>query len=147
MAGLCEGGNEPPGSLKASKQRTETKENCPAELKLYVFRGQQQALSRPPLYGARTRYQLKVEANMRVIKKATDVACGILRRFINNSGYLASERDEDDNAGEVSPGSSTESYPAFAHIGLRENPGKNLSQVTSPNRESNLATWFRGQTR
>ncbi|KAJ4428998.1 hypothetical protein ANN_25994 [Periplaneta americana] len=28
----------------------------------------------------------------------------------------------------MSPGSSTESYPAFAHIGLRENPGKNLNQ-------------------
>ncbi|KAJ4437808.1 hypothetical protein ANN_13746 [Periplaneta americana] len=37
----------------------------------------------------------------------------------------------------MSPGSSTESYPAFAHIGLRENPGKNLNQVTCPNRESN----------
>ncbi|KAJ4449185.1 hypothetical protein ANN_00582 [Periplaneta americana] len=39
--------------------------------------------------------------------------------------YLASEWDEDENAGEMSPGSSTESYPAFAHIGLRETPGKN----------------------
>ncbi|KAJ4438889.1 hypothetical protein ANN_14843 [Periplaneta americana] len=28
----------------------------------------------------------------------------------------------------MSPGSSTESYPAFALIGLRENPGKNLNQ-------------------
>ncbi|KAJ4428277.1 hypothetical protein ANN_24294 [Periplaneta americana] len=28
----------------------------------------------------------------------------------------------------MSPGSSTESYPAFARIGLRENPGKNLKQ-------------------
>ncbi|KAJ4449844.1 hypothetical protein ANN_01250 [Periplaneta americana] len=37
----------------------------------------------------------------------------------------------------MSPGSNTESYPAFAHIGLRENPGKNLNQVTCPNRESN----------
>ncbi|KAJ4442481.1 hypothetical protein ANN_04067 [Periplaneta americana] len=35
------------------------------------------------------------------------------------------------------PGSTTESYPAFAHIGLRENPGKNLNQVTCPDRESN----------
>ncbi|KAJ4441379.1 hypothetical protein ANN_11234 [Periplaneta americana] len=60
MAGLCEGGNEPPASLKAS-----------------------------------------------------------------------------DNAGEMSPGSSTESYPAFARIGLRENPGKNLNQVTCPVRDSN----------
>ncbi|KAJ4442960.1 hypothetical protein ANN_04562 [Periplaneta americana] len=34
-----------------------------------------------------------------------------------------------DNAGEMSPGSSTESYPAFARIGLRENPGKNLNQA------------------
>ncbi|KAJ4426607.1 hypothetical protein ANN_26405 [Periplaneta americana] len=37
----------------------------------------------------------------------------------------------------MSPGSSTESYPAFAYIGLRENPGKNLNQVTCPDRESN----------
>ncbi|KAJ4445040.1 hypothetical protein ANN_06839 [Periplaneta americana] len=51
MAGLCEGGNEPPGSLEAS-----------------------------------------------------------------------------DNASEMSPGSSTESYPAFARIGLMENPGKYLNQ-------------------
>ncbi|KAJ4427520.1 hypothetical protein ANN_25168 [Periplaneta americana] len=29
----------------------------------------------------------------------------------------------------MSPGSNTVSYPAFAHIGLRENSGKNLNQV------------------
>ncbi|KAJ4441756.1 hypothetical protein ANN_11614 [Periplaneta americana] len=28
----------------------------------------------------------------------------------------------------MSPGSGTESYPAFARIGLRENPGNNLNQ-------------------
>ncbi|KAJ4436319.1 hypothetical protein ANN_18950 [Periplaneta americana] len=33
-----------------------------------------------------------------------------------------------DNAVEMSPGSSTKSYPAFAHIGLRENSEKNLNQ-------------------
>ncbi|KAJ4435424.1 hypothetical protein ANN_18039 [Periplaneta americana] len=37
----------------------------------------------------------------------------------------------------MSPGSSTESYPAFARIGLRENPGENLKQVTCPDRDSN----------
>ncbi|KAJ4439899.1 hypothetical protein ANN_08028 [Periplaneta americana] len=37
----------------------------------------------------------------------------------------------------MSPGSSTESYPAFAHIGLRENPEKNLNQVICPDRDSN----------
>ncbi|KAJ4426915.1 hypothetical protein ANN_26714 [Periplaneta americana] len=52
-------------------------------------------------------------------------------------GYLASEWDEGDNAGEMSPGSNTERYPPFAHIGLRENPGKNLNQVTCPDRELN----------
>ncbi|KAJ4437673.1 hypothetical protein ANN_17818 [Periplaneta americana] len=29
----------------------------------------------------------------------------------------------------MSPGSNTESYPAFSHIGLRETPGKNLNQI------------------
>ncbi|KAJ4427076.1 hypothetical protein ANN_24691 [Periplaneta americana] len=37
----------------------------------------------------------------------------------------------------MSPGSSTESYPAFARIGLRENPRKNLNQVTCPDWDSN----------
>ncbi|KAJ4447607.1 hypothetical protein ANN_09614 [Periplaneta americana] len=37
----------------------------------------------------------------------------------------------------MSPGSSTESYPVFARIGLRENTGKNLNQVTCPNWDSN----------
>ncbi|KAJ4439505.1 hypothetical protein ANN_07629 [Periplaneta americana] len=46
-------------------------------------------------------------------------------------------RNLGDNASEMSPGSSTESYPAFACIGLRENPGKNLNQVTCPDRDSN----------
>ncbi|KAJ4434517.1 hypothetical protein ANN_23079 [Periplaneta americana] len=37
---------------------------------------------------------------------------------------LTPECDEGENAGEMSPESNTESYPAFAHIGLRENPEK-----------------------
>ncbi|KAJ4446296.1 hypothetical protein ANN_12991 [Periplaneta americana] len=37
---------------------------------------------------------------------------------------FSAECDEGDNAGEMSPASNTESYPAFAHIVLRENPGK-----------------------
>ncbi|KAJ4447787.1 hypothetical protein ANN_09795 [Periplaneta americana] len=36
--------------------------------------------------------------------------------------------NEGDNAGEMSPGSSTDSYPPFAHIWLRENPGKPLTR-------------------
>ncbi|KAJ4428020.1 hypothetical protein ANN_24034 [Periplaneta americana] len=37
----------------------------------------------------------------------------------------------------MSSGSNTDSYPAFTHNGLRENHGKNLDQVTCPDRESN----------
>ncbi|KAJ4430208.1 hypothetical protein ANN_22418 [Periplaneta americana] len=37
----------------------------------------------------------------------------------------------------MSPGSNTVSYPTFARIWLRENPGKNLNQVACPDRESN----------
>ncbi|KAJ4435096.1 hypothetical protein ANN_23671 [Periplaneta americana] len=37
----------------------------------------------------------------------------------------------------MSPGSSTENYLTFAHIGLRENLVKNLNQVTCPDQESN----------
>ncbi|KAJ4447032.1 hypothetical protein ANN_09020 [Periplaneta americana] len=40
----------------------------------------------------------------------------------------------------MSPGSNTESYPAFAHVGfgLRENPGKNLNQCLF-----NIATFLK----
>ncbi|KAJ4450346.1 hypothetical protein ANN_01766 [Periplaneta americana] len=41
---------------------------------------------------------------------------------------FSNDCEHGDNAGEMSPESNTESYPAFAHIGLRENPGKNLNQ-------------------
>ncbi|KAJ4427084.1 hypothetical protein ANN_24699 [Periplaneta americana] len=38
----------------------------------------------------------------------------------------------------MSPGSSTESYPAFARIGLRENPGKNLNQFLNTDHDFEL---------
>ncbi|KAJ4428387.1 hypothetical protein ANN_24407 [Periplaneta americana] len=40
------------------------------------------------------------------------------------SGCLVSECNEGDNADEMSPESSTDSYPTFVHVGLRENLGK-----------------------
>ncbi|KAJ4428437.1 hypothetical protein ANN_24474 [Periplaneta americana] len=60
--------------------------------------------------------------------------------FVKNEkeNFFVVLSDKCDNAGEMSPGSSTESHPAFARIGLRENPGKNLNQVTCPDRDSNL---------
>ncbi|KAJ4441170.1 hypothetical protein ANN_11021 [Periplaneta americana] len=60
-----------------------------------------------------------------------------MKRGESDSRYLASECYGGDNAGEMSPGSNTESYPAFARIGLRENPGKNLNQITCPDRDLN----------
>ncbi|KAJ4427487.1 hypothetical protein ANN_25135 [Periplaneta americana] len=53
----------------------------------------------------------------------------------------------------MGPGSSTESYPVFEHIGLRENPRENLNQVTFPNWDSNpghqfhaIADWSSSQS-
>ena len=66
------------------------------------------------------------------------ILLGYFTTLYQHLGYLASEWYEGDNASEMSPGSSTDSYPAFAHIGLRENAGKKLNQVTCPDRESNL---------
>ncbi|KAJ4451066.1 hypothetical protein ANN_02503 [Periplaneta americana] len=53
------------------------------------------------------------------------------QRYTNSPirSTVESERNEGDNAGEMSPGSSTDSYPAVACIGLKENRGKNLNQV------------------
>ncbi|KAJ4437044.1 hypothetical protein ANN_17178 [Periplaneta americana] len=62
------------------------------------------------------------------IKAKADQPAAALTFTYLIEGYLASECNESDNAGEMSPGSSTESYPAFARIGLRENPGKNFKQ-------------------
>ncbi|KAJ4447765.1 hypothetical protein ANN_09773 [Periplaneta americana] len=61
-----------------------------------------------------------------------------------------SKCNEGDNASEMSPGSSGESYPAFTIIGLRENPEKNLNQVTCPNHDLNpepLVSRFRHANR
>ncbi|KAJ4436856.1 hypothetical protein ANN_16988 [Periplaneta americana] len=105
MVGLCEGGNDNklPDSLKA-------------------------IVNDEGKYGG----DVSFDDNVNGIDDTgyDDVLKVILRHFINILRYLASECDEGDNAGEMSPGSSTESYPAFARIGLRENPEKkkNLNQ-------------------
>ncbi|KAJ4448947.1 hypothetical protein ANN_00339 [Periplaneta americana] len=89
MAGLCEGGNEPSGSLKAIW--------C-------------------------------TQASFSYVRVEVLLNWFILRRFINCDGYVASERDVGDNAKEMGPGSSAESYPAFALNVLRENPKENINQ-------------------
>ncbi|KAJ4448248.1 hypothetical protein ANN_10262 [Periplaneta americana] len=69
----------------------------------------------------------------------------LAQRFSENAFVINATRSSstlprypvDDPPGEMSPGSNTESYAAFTRIGLRENPGKNLNQITCPDRESN----------
>ncbi|KAJ4443949.1 hypothetical protein ANN_05738 [Periplaneta americana] len=77
--------------------------------------------------------------NLMFVQKTTSLSNlkVILRRCIDISDYLVSEWNEGDNAGEMSPGSSTDSYPPFARIGLNENSGKNVNQITCPERDSN----------
>ncbi|KAJ4435405.1 hypothetical protein ANN_18020 [Periplaneta americana] len=69
---------------------------------------------------------------LHALYSSPDIIRNIKSRRLRWAGHVAR-----DNAGEMSPGSSTESYPAFARIGLRENPRKNLNQVTCPDRDSN----------
>ncbi|KAJ4443974.1 hypothetical protein ANN_05763 [Periplaneta americana] len=71
-------------------------------------------------------------AELHALYSSPDIIRNIKSRRLRWAGHVAR-----DNAGEMSPGSSTESYPAFARIGLRENPGKNLNQITCPDRDSN----------
>ncbi|KAJ4432464.1 hypothetical protein ANN_21083 [Periplaneta americana] len=89
------------------------------------------AMNRPAEREEKRREEKRREEKRREEKRREE------KRREEKTRYLASEWDERVNAGELSPGSSTESYPAFAHIGLRENPGKNLKQITCPDRESN----------
>ncbi|KAJ4432001.1 hypothetical protein ANN_20615 [Periplaneta americana] len=68
-----------------------------------------------------------------LFKSFTRFYCETANRHGNFNNYPCSPVELKtvicDNAGEMSPGFSTESYPAFARIGLRENPGKNLNQI------------------
>ncbi|KAJ4442106.1 hypothetical protein ANN_11972 [Periplaneta americana] len=99
MTGLCEGGNEPPGSLKASKCNE------------IIF----------PC----TRKALKLFCTLPVTTATPTL------RYLKT--YLRSTMGADRLNGLAL---ITESYPAFARIGLRENP-ENLNQVTCPDRDSN----------
>ncbi|KAJ4434717.1 hypothetical protein ANN_23285 [Periplaneta americana] len=87
-----------------------------------------------PLGRPRLRWQDQVYDNLSTVGGRQDDAENRAEwRYIVNEAknHLVSEWDEGDNAGEMSPGSNTENYPAFAHIGLRENPGKNLNQTSA----------------
>ncbi|KAJ4438437.1 hypothetical protein ANN_14382 [Periplaneta americana] len=72
---------------------------------------------------------------------------------LGSYGYLASKRNEGDNVCEMGPGSSTESYPAFARIGLRENPGKTSTSLREDSSGVGLtgsvarSGWFRDGNR
>ncbi|KAJ4436706.1 hypothetical protein ANN_16838 [Periplaneta americana] len=104
MAGLCEGGNEPSGSLKAI---------CKYVLPLTVI---------SYLY-VRVSRELKMQE-------------GPLAVMMYEARTREGRSRADSSCQDFSPESSTESCP-FARIGLRENPGENLNQVTCPDRDSN----------
>ncbi|KAJ4447336.1 hypothetical protein ANN_09340 [Periplaneta americana] len=63
------------------------------------------------------------------IRKDSDLISNEIENSLPPTRRIKRERNK---------GSSTDSYPAFAHIGLREKPGKKtLNQVTCPDRDSN----------
>ncbi|KAJ4450987.1 hypothetical protein ANN_02422 [Periplaneta americana] len=95
----------------------------------------------PPGFAARRADRYSTDTALNEMFKPEVTKGGVVITSCNHrhsNGYEEfRSRTEGDNAGEMSLGSSTESYPALARVGLRENPGKNLNQVTCPDRDSN----------
>ncbi|KAJ4425768.1 hypothetical protein ANN_27391 [Periplaneta americana] len=126
MAGLCEGGNEPLGSLKAIKEEMilrdmllELNDSC-EQYGMKINTNKTKSM----VIGRKTK-----KVNLRILHEAVEQVDSFKYLRLNEMKVIMPVK--------MSPGSSTESYPAFAHLGLRENPGKNLNQVTCPDRESN----------
>ncbi|KAJ4444354.1 hypothetical protein ANN_06146 [Periplaneta americana] len=136
MAGLCESGNEPLSSLKAICKSPSPGAYQTTSMRTWLYKGLRQ-----------DQHRLIRKALGLSVPDAYETICPRsgtwLYQWLRQDGppisigFMNAIRSTCDNAGEMSPGSNTESYPAFAHIGLRENPGKNLNQVTCPDRESN----------
>ncbi|KAJ4447719.1 hypothetical protein ANN_09727 [Periplaneta americana] len=109
MAGLCEGGNEPSGSLKAICKHNTDK-------------------IRPPVtdYVQKTRFR----SLLRLFAMEAETRRRGMKPLLPTQPSTG--------ANLIGPHHVFQIYPAFAHIGigLRENPGQNLKQVTCPDQES-----------
>ncbi|KAJ4429661.1 hypothetical protein ANN_21862 [Periplaneta americana] len=93
--------------------------NISAVLRFAAYPGFMQATPHAPRRAPTGRHRRLASFAKTVLNYTSEYNPFFLRKTFEKSG---------DNAGEMSPGSSTESCPAFARIGLRENPGKNLNQ-------------------
>ncbi|KAJ4445729.1 hypothetical protein ANN_12414 [Periplaneta americana] len=99
MAGVCEGGNEPPGSLKAKRM---------SNARLIPFEDLSLVTILPIMH----------------VRYLSDYAMNYLALERNRPMQTSDESD----VSEMSSGFSAESYPAFVLNELRQNPGKNLNQ-------------------
>ncbi|KAJ4438454.1 hypothetical protein ANN_14399 [Periplaneta americana] len=166
MAGLCEGGNEPPVSLKAIfplwfLPRFSTAVGLKPDglwrvlginpFDLITWLGFSDVFPNQKANAGFLNAFLYDGAWIYPIYKVLDSWPLRIAFFVVSTGFLLAlyvlgellnSKLVGDNAGEMSPGSSTESYPAFARIGLRENPGK-TSTSTLQLSDSLLATNFK----
>ncbi|KAJ4438553.1 hypothetical protein ANN_14500 [Periplaneta americana] len=141
MASLCEGGNEPASSLKAiciiGRVLLYTVRYVPLQQNDGAAADKEQ-----------TGLLEAVAARERVQDMLAYSSCILSRRYAQYGNNVSVEGvGVEGKFGRVStefkaktnpfPSNSTESYPAFARIGLRENPGENLNQITFPDRDSN----------
>ncbi|KAJ4446407.1 hypothetical protein ANN_13103 [Periplaneta americana] len=87
---------------------------------------QRDSVTKLHLVGIDSRKEKRQEEGrcMKRIEKNRNKACNCEFKKSNHLPH----RSNEGCGSEMSPGSNTESYPAFARIGLRENPGKNLNQ-------------------
>ncbi|KAJ4438174.1 hypothetical protein ANN_14113 [Periplaneta americana] len=143
MAGLCDSDNEPVGSLKAS---------CIAIRHLWPDRSPDLMPQdkHPVLWFedislilsmrgfepriARILQDAFAEDLMSVLPEAaTPFGDYLVENYIDSEGSVGNRSDNK----RLRSFPQYISYPAFARIGLRENPGKNLNQITCPDRDSN----------
>ncbi|KAJ4437933.1 hypothetical protein ANN_13872 [Periplaneta americana] len=119
MAGLCEGGNEPSGSLKAICNRH----------RLYML------LPRRPSQCEIGLGTKRVELLSYSVLSVYMLGSGAPKKELISPSTSLLQRGEKKQVGEI--GMRPGVPPVFAHIWLRENPGKNLNQVTFPDQDSN----------
>ncbi|KAJ4429906.1 hypothetical protein ANN_22110 [Periplaneta americana] len=135
MAGLCEGGNEPPGSLKVMEREEKRLE----AFEMWIWRRMERMKWTDRIRKEAVLERVDEERIMlKLIRKRKRNWLGhLLRRNCLLKDALEGMCLNEMKVLMPDPGSSTESYLAFPRIGLRENPGKTLNQRTCPDRDSN----------
>ncbi|KAJ4449037.1 hypothetical protein ANN_00431 [Periplaneta americana] len=134
MAGLCEGGNEPLGSLKANHV-TNNALAAVEEFRRCFPNGSVSSCVFTRVY----RMLFETVGNEAGCCGDAHLEVTATRRRPDKTNIEVAREEERKETGGIRSDSSAGSYPAFVLNGLRESPGKNLNQVTCLNQDINRA--------